>query len=306
MDLRINIGDNIKLSFDVREFHIIKYFDGEKSYSFNSIQLNILEFTNDFKPIVDDFLPCFAPIILSDYEEQILEVTTEKNRKVGYTKSFRIDLLNAIEEKEIEINSSSISKNSQTFEDFINGLIEFNVNFACGLITKSERKNSLIDTFQGFYRSMFKEEIQQREIEEKKLTDEEFFTIKWNGRPDKINDITFIWSNSKSLSSIGWVNQFMLEGIKRGIDKRTSIGFLFSGIYISKKKYGDINNCEVNLVIQISQKSYSMPSLNFNELTFDVEFWEKNRGKRVIEIKNLWQDEDFLECLNRVIESPAW
>jgi len=310
MDLSINIRDKIKLNYDVKEFHIVKYFDGDKSYSFKNIQLNILKFTNDFKRIVDDFLPCYAPIILSNYEEEILKIITENNRKIVYTKSFRIDLIKAIDEKEIEVNNSTIGnktqKNNQIFENFINNLLYSNVNFACGLITKSERKNQLISSFSEFHKEMFKDEIQQRRIDEKKLSDEEFFTIRWNGGPDKINDVTFIWPGVSSLSSDGWVNQFRLEGIKRGIDKKTNVGFFFSGIHISKRKYGDNNKCEVNLVIQISQKNYPNPPPNFNDLIFDVEFWEKNKGNRIIEIKNLWQNNEFLECLNKVIESPTW
>lgn len=311
MDLSIKVGDKIKLNFDVKEFHIIKCFEGSKSYSFKNIQLNILKFANDFKLKIDDFLPCFAPIILSDYEEQLVKISIEDNRQIGYTKSFRIDLLKAIEEEEIKVNFPTIDniktqRNNQLFENFVNDLIEFNVSFAVGLITKSERKQHLIGAFENFYRVIFKEEIQQREIEDKKLTDEEFFTIRWNGRPDKINGITFIGPVSIPLSSNSWVNQFKLEGIKRGIDKKTSFGFYFSGIHISKKRNGDFNKCEANLIIQISQKNYPNPSTNINELIFDVEFSEKNKEKRIIEIKNLWQNKEFLGYLNRVIESQTW
>lgn len=309
MELNVSIKDKIKLNYDIREFDINKYYDGNQLYSFNSVQLNIIPSSNDVKLVIHDFLPCNAPILLSNYEEEILKITLENNRKIGYTKSFRIDLLKAIEENEITINDLSNNEQKQKdnliFGNFISDLREANENFAIGLITKSERKNSLISSFQYFYRTMFKDELEQRKRENTKLTDEEFFSIKWNGRmrPDKINNITFIWPHP---TSSNWVSQFYLEGIKRGIDKKTSIKFTFSGIYISKEKYGDSNKCQATLTIQISQKNYRPLSTNMDDLIFDAELWERNKEFKKLETKNLWQNKEFMKMLERVIESPTY
>jgi len=286
MDLSINIKDKIKLNFDVNEFNIFKYLDEHQSYSFKNIQLHIIKPENNLKLVAPDLLPYNAPIILSTYEEQILKINIENNRKIGYTKSFRIDLLKAIEDNEIKISNPSgngqTQNSNQIFEEFVNNLINHNVHFACGLITKTERTNHLINSFQYFYRTIFKDELEQIKVEETNLTDEEFFNKSWKNLSTekeyekKINNIIFIWSPPILLD---WVSQFISEGIKRGIDTKTYIKFTFSGIYISKEKSGK-NKCQVVLNISKSEKYTT-------KLIYDIKLWEKNILTKEVETKEI-------------------
>ena len=299
----INIKDKVKLNFEINEFNIPKYFDGNQSYSFKNIQLNILKPENDLALVTNDFLPCYAPIILSNFEEQILKIDFENNRKIVYTKSFRIDLQKAIEDNEIKINHpinyEQKQKDKYIFKKFVDNLISHNLNYAFGLITKSERKNHLIDSFQEFFRTMFKHELEQIKANEAQLTDEEFFSKRWKSLlPDKdykkkVNNISFIWSPP----NYGWMSQFILDGIKRGIDKKAYIKLTFSGIYISKEKSGN-NKCQVFLNITKSEKQV-------DKLIYDVKLWEKNKLTKKIETKVLWNNIEFKEMLETIVKSPT-
>lgn len=301
MDTSINIKDKVKLNFEIDEFNISKYFDGNQSYSFKNIQLNIIKPENDLTFVANDFLPCNAPIILSNFEEQILKINIENNRKIAYTKSFRIDLLKAIEDNEIKINNpiNYEQKENQIFKNFVENLISHNLNYACGLITKSERKNHLIGSFQDFFRTIFKNELEQIKVDESQLTDKEFFSKRWKSlSPEKdykkkVNNIIFIWSPP----NFGWMSQFISEGINRGIDKKTYIKLTFSGIYISKEKSGK-NKSQVFLNISKSEKQ-------IDKLSFDVKLWEKNILTKRLETKSLWNNLKFKEMLEIVIESPT-
>ena len=311
MDLSVNIGDKIKLNYDVREFHLDKYCSGSQSYSFNNIVLNFSKYKDDLGIIKNDFLLFNAPIILSNYEEELIKIEIENKRKIGYTKSFRIDLLKAIKANEIKINcptkNKRTQKDNQIYEGFVTNLQSTTEAFICGLITRSERKNKLIDFFQHFYRNIFKDDLEQIRVKEITMTDEEFFSKTWKRylpRKDykeekiKIRNIIFIWTLPPT--GFNWTHQFILEGIKRGIDKKTTAKLSFGGLYISKERFGDFNKNQAVLTI-----SSTIQDPN-DEVIYFFEIWEKDKGIKKNETKDLWQNIEFKKKLERVIESPTF
>ncbi len=316
MSRNIKVGDKIKLNYDLKEFDLNKYFDGSPAYSFSSVQLNIPKPNSKYEVTADAFLPIYAPIIFSSYEEEILNITLEDQRKIGYTKSFKIDLSKAIEEDEITINSPS--KNTQKhrliFEDLLNNLLEHNENYIIGLITKLERKNSFIDCFQYFYRRIFKDELEELAIAETKLSDEEFFSKSWkryvsqDDHKQIINNVTFIWSASPI--GMGWRRKFILDGIKKGVYKKVNLGISFGGIHISKRKTGIVNLLDSFLTISISEKSQPSTLMDINDLAFDDLLYDSilyvnGVIEEVKEIKDIWEHKVFLKMLKKVIESPT-
>lgn len=307
----VRVGERVKLSYLVKEFDIQKYIDGDKSYSFKNVQLCIPNSDNGLEIRKPDFLPCWGPIILANYEEELLEVTVENNRRIGYTKSFRIDLLGAIKEGEIIIgsllNTEQTQNNNEVFKDFIDELVGYNMNYACGLITKSERKKLLIDPFQHFYKVIFKDELDRIRKRESNLTNEDFFSKTWKRylpRKDseeiktKVGDIIFIWTFPPT--EFAWYHQFILEGIRRGIDKKTNAQLSFGGLRISKEKVGDFSKNRTVLTISSTNRD------SIDKIRYNIGFWDESTGREEIEIENIWQNIEFKEMLERVIESPVY
>lgn len=309
MNSIIEIKDRIKLNFDVKKFHINQYIDGNPTYTFNSVKFNIPENIDKSSPSgYYDASLSLVPIILSGYEEEIDRIIVENNKKIAYTRFFRIDVSNAIKENEIIINDISYNKNKQRdkqcLENFAERIFECNENYTLGFITPQERINQLLDSFSIFYITMFKDGIQQLRMEEAKLPDEVFFSRIWKrfvseeDVEEKVDDISFIWNSRIDMHS-NWVNQFILEGISRGIDKKTNIKTTFGGIFISRKKFSEEKRTGVTLNIS--------PSLYFkNTSTYNVRIFGGNTTGKQITTKDLWNNIEFHEMLKTIVESPIY
>ena len=311
MKSSVRIGDKIKLNYDVKAFNITDYIDGLSLHCFNHIQLYISESNNNPDIQNKEFLFFKSPIILFDYEEELLEIIHENSRRIGYTKSFKIDLLKAIEENEIIINSTSNSGSPayQFHQYFIHEILEINQNYSWALITEAERKSRIMDSFVTFYNSINKKETEQFRHKEKlrrsNLTDEAFFSESWNrysqedltkGITSQKNNITLIWSSSAQ--KLGWINQFAQEGIEKGIDQKTKLEVFFDGqLRISRIRH-DWNNCLSYYTVTITRQNLK------DQLRYIVDFWDSQVGSKRIEVENLWQDLEFQNMLGRIIAGP--
>ena len=312
MNSNIKAGDVIKLNYALKSFSIYEFINARQSYAFNSIQLYTSKSGNDTAHFGENLFLSETPIILSGYEEELLHITKENNRQIGYTKSFRIDLSKAIEENELIIKRSPEKKQNayRIHQEFINEILEHSLNLSMGLITEPERESRLISSFVGFYNAAFKEEIEQNVSKEKirksKLTDEEFFSGTWKeylnrplsqGLKNIINNITFIWSSPSQ--DLGWMDHFIRKGIALGIDQQTRLSIVIEGeLYISRERYGANNNCQSRLAVSTSDQNEE------GKLVYIARFWDRHMGAKEIEAENLWQDMEYQNMLNSVIESP--
>jgi len=299
------VGDRVRLNYFLQEFDIQKYIDGEQLYSFKNIQLNIPDPDHEMPIRNSEFLPSWVPILMTNYEEDLLEVRFENNRDIGYTKSFKIDLTNAIKEHEIIINAlpkdEQAGGNYQVFVDFIQNILDVNANFASGLITKLERKWSIQDSFQTFYESIFKEELQRIREQEIFLSDQEFFSNSWKRylpRTDSgvtktvIKNIVFIWTIPPT--KFAWYHQFVQEIIKKGLDRKTIAKLGFSGISVSNERPGKTIKNRVWFTIDSENRKST------DRLHYKLSYVNKKQERREIETENIWDNKEFQEILDRI------
>lgn len=312
MELEINIGDRVKLNYDVKEFDIVEYIKNDKLFSFKSVQHYIPEF-NDSRILQEkNVLTYRLPVVLFNYEEELLKIKLEDGLKIGYTNSFRVDLNQGIEENEILINDRRTikSEHADKYENFIIDLLETNQSFSLGLITKSERKSYILDYFLQFYRYTFKDALEQIKkeeiIRESKLSEEEFFRESWEKfLPKKdfeetktiIDGITFVWKFASHKTT--WIDEIILNGIQRGIDKKTHIQLGMGALYISKNRIGNNIKCSVFLKISLIREES-------DKLIYAIYFWDKEKGIKEIETSDIWQNAEFENMMDEVIKGPVY
>lgn len=304
----LRVGDRVRLNYSVNEFDIQKYIDGDQLYSFKNIQLNIPNPYNGIQIKNSEFQPSKVPILLSNYEEELIELGVENNRSIGYTKSFKIDLLKAIEEHEIIVNVLSRNKearrNHQVTAEFIQNVLEYDANFAFGLTTKSERKKAIADSFQNFYESIFKDELQRLREEETSISDQEFFGNSWKRylpRTDflvtktTIKNITFIWTFPPT--EFAWYHQFVEQSIKRGLAKKTIAKLGFSGILVSNERPGNPIENRVWFIIDSEKHKLTDKRL------YKVSFVNEKQERQEIDTENIWENKEFQEILDKITKN---
>jgi|GEM_PF-4892472 len=309
--MNIKVEDRIKLIYDVQEFNIHEYLNGDNVFSFSSIQLNIPTIKENKKFKNRYVLPFYAPIIASEYVEDVIKIEEENNRTIVYTKSFKIDFQNALKEKHISICKSEeneeIENENPLLKNFITELVENNTHFAMVLITMEERYNKLFYSFSEYFHRTFKNELEKLKQEDLKLSDDAFFKKTWEvhkkrntteGRTFKINNINFIWPlypNDKS-----WTTPILARLIEMGLYDKLSVSLGFSGINLSKKKFGNYRNCYAYLDIRLTSFDSGENSI------YNIHFFEKYSGYTDFKTENFWSDERFTIMLDKVLKSPVY
>lgn len=304
------VGDRVRLNFLGRQFDIQKYIDGDMLYSFKNLQPNIPNQPDGIEIKNCEFLSHCIPILLSSYEEELLEIRHKDGGMIGYTKSFKIDLSKAIEEEEIILKN--LAGNDQTVrdqkfaEEFIQNILDYNLCYAYGLMTESERKSLIENSLQTYIENTFKEELQQIREENTSVSDQEFFSNSWKrylARTDYVKtetafkNISIIWTYPPT--KFAWYHQFVQECIINGLDKKTYTWLSFSGLHVSNERPVNPTGNESSFIVT------SDTQRSTDELHYRITFINEKREEQEIETEDIWENKEFKKILKRIMNGPV-
>jgi len=302
--IQIKIGDMIQLNRLDHDVDLLGYLKGEIDQRYTSVKIT---------PINEKDELLNAPLLLAGFKTEIKRIVEENEMKVAYTSHLRIELSAAVKSKEIrklpELGSTP-GKDLSNYSYLIEKLKDVHHNFCFGLIPSTEKNSLQLDYLSSFFLLHWKE----RAVAAKSNTEsiEEIFASSWK--------IAFARQNFM-IKENGFLHQldqdqkyvinlrlgFLSEAKKRGVDKKTRIGYSMSDFWLSRAKiHGEMAKCFCTIIISIRDIEYSPVNLAIEgKYYFLIKKIDKRSLPKQIITTSPWQEVEFISMVENLMSKDV-